>query len=333
MRALLVMLMLAVSASYALAQDPAAQAAQQAAQQAQLNAQIAAQNAQQAAQMAAQNAQIMQQGMQQASQTDQPPPICCDYAAKPQFSPKPGTYTSPISVRISDPIRGAIIFYTTDGWSPTTASNRYLGPISVTSTTTVQAIALVPYYSHFVRSFIITAVYDINLPPGAAGAARANPPAAATSEAAPQLTADGKVTVLQGTPVPLIFGAYVTSKTALVGDRIPLTLADDLKVGNLVVAPKGSLTFALVTQADASDKGGAPGDITFEVDSLPASGTVIKLDGFATKEGEAKPPNGAFLIPVVGTFTLLKHGTEAEILKGTPFTAYVDADTLVLPAK
>jgi hypothetical protein len=328
MRPHLALLMLAVSASYAQAQDPAAQAAQQQLMiPTQLNAQAAAAQAQQFMQQALQAAMAFQQ----SAQIDQPPPVCCDIAARPQFSLKPGTYASPISVRISDPIRGAIIFYTTDGWSPTTASNRYLGPIAINSTTTLQADAIAPYYSHYVRSFIATAVYEINAPEGATGPAPANPPA--TSEVAPPLTTDGKVTLLQDTPARLIFGAYVTSKTALVGDRIPLTLADDLKVGNVVVAPRGSLTFALVTQADPSSKGGGPGDITFEVDSLPANGSVIRLRGFATKEGEARPPNGAFLIPIVGPFTLLKHGTDAEIMKGTPFTGYVDADTLVLPAK
>jgi hypothetical protein len=35
------------------------------------------------------------------------------------------------------------------------------------------------------------------------------------------------------------------------------------------------------------------------------------------------------LIPVVGVFAALKHGTEAVIAQGTPFTAQVAADTSV----
>src|SRR5271169_153724 len=102
MRTLLVVLMLVVSATYAQAQDATAQAAQQAMQQAQLDAQLAAQNAQQAMQTAGQNAQ---QAMQQAAQIDQLPPVCCENAARPQFSLKPGSYASPINVRITAPIR------------------------------------------------------------------------------------------------------------------------------------------------------------------------------------------------------------------------------------
>jgi hypothetical protein len=84
---------------------------------------------------------------------------------------------------------------------------------------------------------------------------------------------------------------------------------------------------------DKTGAGGAPGDITFQVDSLSVTGSVIKLSGFATKEGEAKPPNAAALIPVVGPFTVLKHGADAEIKKGTPFTAFVNADTELSAAK
>jgi hypothetical protein len=144
---------------------------------------------------------------------------------------------------------------------------------------------------------------------------------------------DRRLTLAQGTPVVLAFGADVSSKAASVGDQIPLTLSEDLTVGNVMIAPKGSAAFAMVTQVDKTGAGGGPGDITFQVDSLTANGTFIKLRGFATKEGEAKPPNAAVLIPVVGPFTIFKHGTDAEIKPGTPFTAFVAADISLPPTK
>jgi hypothetical protein len=332
MRTLLVVLILAVSASSAQAQDPAAQAAQQQAmQQTMLNAQLAQQNAQQAMQQAQQAAQTFQQ---QVAQSD-PAPVCCIAAGKPKFSVKPGTYASAKTVKITDSTRGAIIYYTTDGWTPTTASNRYLGPITISSTTNLQAIAVFPYYGPygqgFGRSLVVSAQYNITSPATAPASTPPNPPPPARAElAAP---ADGLLTLAQGTPVLLTFGADVSSKTASVGDQIPLSLSEDLQVGNVVVAPKGTATVALVTQVDKTGPGGGPGDITFQVDSLTLNGSVIKLRGFATREGEAKPPNAAVLIPVVGPFTVFKHGTDAEIKPGTPFTAFVDADTSLPPAK
>jgi hypothetical protein len=299
-------------------------AAQQAAQQAQLNAQIAAQYAQQAMQQAAQQAQMNAQiAAQQASQPISLPE-CCSPPLKPKFSVKAGTYMSPVSVRITDSTRGAIIYYTTDGWSPTPASNRYVGPITIDSTTTLQAIAVAPYYSHTVRSFVVSADYVIKTPAGAATAPAANTTPA--GEAAPAVSAGGKVTLLKDTQVPLVFAGDATSKTAQVGDRIPMTLMEDLKVGDVVVAPKGTATTALVIQVDKTSAGGGPGDLTFEVDYLPADGSVIKLRGVASREGDAKPPNAAIFIPVVGPLTIFKHGKDAEIKAGMTFTAYVDDD-------
>ncbi len=296
-----------------------------------LNAQLAQQNAQQAMQQAQQTAQTFQQ---QIAQSD-PAPVCCIAAGKPKFSVKPGSYASARTVKITDSTRGAIIYYTTDGWTPTTSSNRYMGPITINSTTTLQAIAVLPYYGPygqgFGRSLVVAAQYIITSPAAVTASAPPIPPP--TAQAVATTPVDGPLTLAQGTPVPLTFGADVNSKNASVGDQIPLTLSEDLQVGNVVVAPKGSTTFALITQVDKTGPGGGPGDIAFQVDSLTVNGSVIELRGFATRAGEAKPPNAAVLIPVVGPFTVFKHGTDAEIKPGTPFTAYVDSDTSLPPAK
>jgi len=327
MRFLLTAILVAASAAYAQAQDPGQMAAQQAAQQANQDALQAMQMTQQAAQAAAQQAQM--------AQTDTPTPPCC-VTTKPKFSVKPGNYDSPVIVKLTDKTRGAIIYYTTDGWTPTAASNRYLGPIAINTTTTLQAIAIAPYSAVYGRSLLVSGQYTINAPATGASAtaatSSAQPSLPATPEAVPKILPDGRIILPQGTPVPLVFGADVNSKTAEVGDLIPLTLSEDLKLGNVTVARKGSAAVGLIIQVDHNGIGGAPGDITFQVNSLTVNGSVIQLRGFATKEGEAKPPGAARLIPYAGIFTVLKHGTNAEITAGTPFTAYVNADTPLPPA-
>jgi len=74
-------------------------------------------------------------GIEIGSSTTPPPP------AAPAFSPAPGSYSSAQSVTISDTTTGASIFYTTDGSTPTTSSTLYTSPVSITATTTLQAIA------------------------------------------------------------------------------------------------------------------------------------------------------------------------------------------------
>jgi hypothetical protein len=67
--------------------------------------------------------------------------IMIPQAATPTFSPAPGVFTSAQNVTLSDATPGAAIYYTTDGSPPTTASTVYSGPIAVSTTTTIKAIA------------------------------------------------------------------------------------------------------------------------------------------------------------------------------------------------
>jgi hypothetical protein len=63
-------------------------------------------------------------------------------ATTPTFSPAAGTYSSAQSVTMSDATSGATIYYTTNGTAPTTSSTKYAGPVTVSSTETLQAMAV-----------------------------------------------------------------------------------------------------------------------------------------------------------------------------------------------
>lgn len=66
--------------------------------------------------------------------------------ATPTISPKAGGYTTAQTVTIADTQANATIYYTTDGSHPTTSVQQYLGPFTVSSNTTVKAIAALPGY-------------------------------------------------------------------------------------------------------------------------------------------------------------------------------------------
>ena len=89
--------------------------------------------------------------------TTPPPPS----ATMPSITPATGTYTAAQTVAITDTTPGATIYYTTDGKVPTTASSIYSKALTVSVTTTVQAIAQAPQYN---PSGLATATLTINIP-------------------------------------------------------------------------------------------------------------------------------------------------------------------------
>jgi len=94
----------------------------------------------------------------------------CDYrirkvtfsntVATPAFSVAAGTYVSAQSVEISDTTQGAIVYYTTDGSTPTPRSNVYSAAIAVNQSETIRAIAVAGGYAN---SPIAAATYTIGI--------------------------------------------------------------------------------------------------------------------------------------------------------------------------
>src|SRR5437899_2566270 len=62
-------------------------------------------------------------------------------ASPPSFSLAAGNYTGPQTLTITDPSHGAVIYYTTDGSTPSTSSNIYNSAITLSHTATVTAFA------------------------------------------------------------------------------------------------------------------------------------------------------------------------------------------------
>ena len=85
--------------------------------------------------------------------------------ATPTISLASGSYDQLQTVTLSDATPGAIIYYAINA-TPTTGSTVYSGPITVSSTETLEAIALAGGYS---TSAVATASYTVTLPPVATG--------------------------------------------------------------------------------------------------------------------------------------------------------------------
>src|SRR5262249_39259058 len=59
----------------------------------------------------------------------------------PSITPGGGTLTQPMQITLRSSTLGAVIYYTTNGSTPTTSSARYSLPFTLSSAATVKAIA------------------------------------------------------------------------------------------------------------------------------------------------------------------------------------------------
>jgi hypothetical protein len=83
--------------------------------------------------------------------------------AAPTFTPGGGSYSATQSVTVATTTTGASIRYTTDGSAPSeTAGTLYSGPVTISATATLKAIA---YESGFTDSTVTSALYTIGSTP------------------------------------------------------------------------------------------------------------------------------------------------------------------------
>ncbi len=80
-------------------------------------------------------------------------------AAAPTFSPNGGTFASTATVTLSTTTPSATIYYTLDGTTPTASSTKYTGPVTLTTDTTINAVASAGGY---VQSPMTTATFTFS---------------------------------------------------------------------------------------------------------------------------------------------------------------------------
>jgi len=91
-----------------------------------------------------------------------------------------------------------------------------------------------------------------------------------------------------GTDVPLKFAAEISSKSAHEGDPVEFLLDDDLKVGETVVAAKGSHAVATVSSAKKAGMMGKPGELNVQLQYLVVGSNHVHLRGTKEKREKAR---------------------------------------------
>jgi hypothetical protein len=129
-----------------------------------------------------------------------------------------------------------------------------------------------------------------------------------------------------GTDVALKFAGDISSKTAHEGDPVEFLLDDDLKVGDKIVAAKGSHAVAMVSTAKKAGMMGRGGELNVQLQYLVVGSNHVHLRGTKGKEGDNKTGATVALTVLFGPIGLIKHGKDVQIAQGTPLKAYIDQD-------
>jgi hypothetical protein len=153
--------------------------------------------------------------------------------AAPTFSPSPLTSTSTQSVSLADTTSGAAIYYTIDGTTPTSGSTPYTGPIPVSITTTIKAIAVAagmttPSAIASGTYTIVTVAPTFSPAAGSFSSTQSVSVLDTTSGAAIYYTIDGTTPTAASTPytVPIPVSATTTIKAmAVATGRSPSAVA------------------------------------------------------------------------------------------------------------
>jgi hypothetical protein len=156
----------------------------------------------------------------------------------------------------------------------------------------------------------------------------------ALPQATSQLQGTGALVLEDGTPIKLRIARTVSSADAHVGDTVDFEVLEDVKVGDLLVVPKGGLALATVTEAESKKRMARGGKLGMNIDSVRLlNGEKVALR--AVKGGKGGGHTGAMTGAIVATaivfwpaapFFLFMHGKDITIPKGTEITAYINGD-------
>jgi len=135
-----------------------------------------------------------------------------------------------------------------------------------------------------------------------------------------------------GTPVKLRIARTVSSADSRVGETVDFEVLEEIRVGNMLVIPKGGLALATITAAQAKRRMGHGGKLDINIDHVRlVDGEKAALRAVKTAHGGGHV--GAMTGAIVATtilfwpaapFFLFMHGNDITIPQGTEITAYVN---------
>jgi hypothetical protein len=236
----------------------------------------------------------------------------CHCAKPPMFLPSPKEVGPGTMVILTSSNPNAVIYYTSDGWTPTESSSKYVTPIPIFGNTRVQAFAMEPGKA---PSPIVAGNYTLS----------------GTPTPLPTDAAIAGSMVPKGTQIRLQTGNRISSETANVGDHFYVLLDQNLIVNGNMIARRGMSVDAIVTAVKPAGQNGRSGMIVFQLAGLTAKGVTIPLEGIYTL---VAPDIGSQINHISDTSFVhvagpMPPGNQAKIEPGMMLTASVASDVAV----
>jgi hypothetical protein len=217
----------------------------------------------------------------------------------PTFTPLAGTYSVPQIVMLTSATSGATIYYTTDGSTPTTSSALYSAAITVSTSMTINAIAV---KTGMTNSAVGTAVYSIavSTPTFAPAAGTYSAPqsvtiTSATSGAAIYYTTDGTTPTTSSTQYSTAISVNANETINAIAVKAGMTTS---AVGT------AAYSIAVPTPTFTPTAGTYPGPQTVTISSAPFGTASIRYTTDGTTPTTTSGSTYSGPIPIGSTLTV-----------------------------
>lgn len=148
-------------------------------------------------------------------------------------------------------------------------------------------------------------------------------PAAAQAVVPAAASEAGLLSLSAGIPITLVVSKEVNSSTDHEGDPIPLTVLNDVKIGETIVIPRGTPAAGEVTWRTGKGAFGKSGKLEFSLRYIDLDGQHIPVSGDYRQEGEGNTIATGVGIIAVGVFAGFITGKRARVPMGRELMAEV----------
>ncbi len=144
----------------------------------------------------------------------------------------------------------------------------------------------------------------------------AHPVSAPAQAAQPRAAAMQDLVLDSGVPITLVVSEDVNSTTHRAGNTFALTVASDVKIGDVVVIPRGTPAIAEITWRTGKGAFGKSGKLEFSMRYIDLNGQHIPVTGDYRQEGEGNTLATGVAVIAVGVFAGFVTGKRARVPMG-----------------